>query len=103
LGEKKEENERNKSPQKPGGIGLGFGRKRRRKTALGFGLARRLPEVGDGSDRWAPPVSGWREESGRGRQRLGPAWAVRGEKREKKRDGPKTPKDQEGGTFELFK
>ncbi len=53
---KEEENERNKSPQKPGGIGLGFGRNRSGKRRLGFGLGRRRPEVGDDPDRWGPHV-----------------------------------------------
>ena len=36
---KEEENEKNKTPQPIEEIELGFGRKRRRKTALGFGWA----------------------------------------------------------------
>ncbi len=39
LREKKEEIERNKTPNSIGEDGIGFGRKRRRKTALGFGSA----------------------------------------------------------------
>jgi hypothetical protein len=85
LGEKKEEIERNKTPQKPGGIGLGLGRNRSGKRRLGFGSAARRPEVGDGPDRWAPPVSAWREGRGRGWRRLGPAWAARGGERGRER------------------
>jgi hypothetical protein len=55
-----------------------------RETALGFGLARRRPEVGDGSDRWAPPVG--LHERGE-RARAAAAWAGMGRARgERKRE-----------------
>ncbi len=72
-----------------------------RETALGFGLGGGRPEVDEGPDMWAPHVSVPRE---RGRARA--AWADLGRARERERKGEtgrKRPKDQEGGTFELFK
>ena len=77
---KKEEIERNKTPKPIGRIRVGFGRKRRRKTAARR-LARRRPEVGDDPDMWAPHVSGWRR---RGRAAsAGLAWAGSAARRER--------------------
>jgi hypothetical protein len=70
-----------------------------RETALGFGLARRRPEVEDGPDMWAPHVSGWREA------RAAAAWAGvgRARRRERKeRVGPKSAQRPRRGIFELF-
>jgi len=80
---------------------VGFGRIWSGKRRLGFGSAAR-PEVEEDPDRWAPPVSGWRE---RARARAAAAWAGLGRARERERKGEmgrNRPKDQEGGTFELF-
>ncbi len=75
MGEKKEENERNKTPKPIGLEETGLERIWRGKTALGR-LAWRRPEVGDDPDRWAPPV-GLHERGERAAAAAGPAWAAR--------------------------
>ena len=52
---------------------------------------------------WAPHVSGWERGGERGRRRLGPTWAERGEEREGEEMGRKRPKDQEGEILNFFK
>jgi hypothetical protein len=77
------------------------GKKRRRGKAGEAGRRRGRPaaarpgeeglEVGDGPDRWAPPVGGCVRERGREAGAGGPAWAESGElgrdSKKKKREG----------------
>jgi hypothetical protein len=70
---------------------------------LGFGgSAARRREVGEGPDRWAPPVSLRRE----GRAGAAAAWAELGRARERERReerlGRKRPNGQEGETLNFL-
>ena len=96
MGEKKEENERNKTPQKPGGIGLGLGRNRWRKTALGFGsvaaVRRRETDLTGGPHLSASAREG---AGGSGLGRRGP----RSGRERKERVGPETAQRLREGDF----
>ncbi len=102
MGEKEEETERNKTPNSNGRDRIGFGRIRRGKAALGFRTrAARRREVEDDLTG-GPHLSASGRERARGRGRLGPTWAERGEEREKERWAGFGPKTKKGEILNFF-